>query len=82
MTLRLLAAGAAALALGLLAPVAPAVAAPVLLLAPPSPAPASEIGARLRWGGTGPEAGLVDNGSLMPAHALNAPGAPAWALGR
>jgi hypothetical protein len=40
------------------------------------PAVANEFGAKIRWGGTGYEAGIRDNGADTPT--LNATGAPVW----
>jgi hypothetical protein len=78
-------AAAAALALAA-APTGPAAAAPIAPVAAPSGAN-TEIGARIRWGGSGFEASLFDpdfgtNGTINQSVNLNRPGAPAWQVGR
>lgn len=40
----------------------------------------TEIGARIRWGGTGFEASLLDNSPLNQSPTLNPGGAPVWQL--
>lgn len=66
-----------------LLPAAPAAqAATILALPTPAPAPGSDIGARIRWGATGAEAGLLDNGALIAPKSLNPVGTPAWTVGQ
>lgn len=56
----------------------PAKASTIVAVTAPSPAPASEIGVRLRWGGTGWEAAIYDPNPFTVAASLNPTGTPIW----
>ena len=71
----------AALALSVLAGGVPAAAATISAVVTPAPAPSSDIGARIRWGGTGFEASVYDSNPLNQSPTLNPSGAPVWQTG-
>lgn len=48
----------------------------------PSPGGTADIGARIRWGGTGFEASVYDSNPFGQAPTLNPVGAPVWQVGQ
>ncbi len=73
----LLAAGAWSL------PGAPAAQASTIgVIATPATPPTTEIGARMRWGGTGFEGSVYDNSPLTQNPTLNPQGTPFWQVGQ
>lgn len=68
-------------ALALAALVGLAVAADASVISIANPGGTSEIGSRLRWGGTGFEASVYDASPLNQNPTLNPSGSPAWSVG-
>jgi hypothetical protein len=59
---------------------APAYAGPVVATTAPTPESPAEIGARIRWGGSGFEASLFDSNPFGQTPTLNPGGSPVWQL--